>query len=239
MDLLSPENGWIAFLAGLITSPHCLIMCGPLAYVILSESYESEEKKEQKQSKSYFLNAHLIYNTARVFSFTLMGILAGGIGLGLLKFIQFPIVKIFPWILVLFFVIFGLGLDRLIPKAPFAKRLFARLSEHITKLPKNYAAILLGLATPLLPCGPLYMILWVALLSGSPLFGGEIALGFALGTAPLMLLAGSQFKRLKQWLNPKTLYIIQRSIALLAAFLITWRLLAGNNPISVDFCCPW
>lgn len=208
-------------------------MCGPLAYVILSE-YDVDGKSES----SYF-NSHLIYNIARIFSFTLMGLLAGWIGLGLMKFIQFPIVKFFPWALVIFFLVFALGLDRLIPKAPFAKKTFARLSEHITKLPKNIAAILLGLATPLLPCGPLYMILWVALLSGSPLFGAEIAFGFALGTLPLMLLASTQFKRLKQWLKPNTLYFLQRSIALIAAFLITWRLLASKNPFLADFCCPW
>ncbi len=208
-------------------------MCGPLAYVILSK-YNINEKVE-----SSCFNAHLIYNIARIFSFTAMGALAGGIGLGLLKFVQFPVVKFFPWILVIFFLIFALGLDQLIPKAPFAKRAFARLSEQITKLPKNWAAILLGLATPLLPCGPLYMILWVALLSGSPLFGAEIALGFAIGTLPLMLLASTQFKRLKDWLKPKTLYYVQRSIAFIAAFLITWRLLASNSALSADFCCPW
>lgn len=208
-------------------------MCGPLAYVILSEHYEDEK------AQHCLFNAHLIYNIARVLSFTVMGALAGGIGLGLLKFVQFPVVKFFPWVLVVFFLIFGLGLDQLIPKAPFAKKMFARLSEHIVELPRNFAAILLGLATPLLPCGPLYMILWVALLSGSPLFGAEIAFGFALGTLPLMFLAGTQFKRLKQFFKPKTLYLIQRSIALAAAFLITWRLLASDSPFSADFCCPW
>lgn len=208
-------------------------MCGPLAYVILSESHEAQNT----QSTDFY--PYLLYNLARISSFTLMGTLAGAIGSELLKFIQLPIVKIFPWILVLFFLIFALKLDRLIPKAPFAKKLFARLSEKITQLPKNYAAILLGLATPLLPCGPLYIILWVALLSGSPLFGAEIALGFALGTLPLMLIAASQFKRLKAFLTPKTIYSLQRAIALIAALLITWRLLAEHNPFSADFCCPW
>lgn len=233
MDLLSPGNGWIAFLAGVVTSPHCLIMCGPLAYVVLSESHGDQKPQ------SHYLNAHLIYNVSRVFSFMAMGILAGALGLGLLKFVQMPVVKFFPWVLVFFLLIFGLGLDRMVPKAPFAKRAFAVLSERVTRLPKNVAAIVLGLATPLLPCGPLYMILWVALLSGSPLFGGEITFGFALGTVPVMLLASSQFRRLREVLNPKTLYFAQRSIALIAAFLITWRLLANDSPLSADFCCPW
>lgn len=230
MNFYSPDNAWVAFLAGVITSPHCLLMCGPLAYVILDQTEEVEGTN---------INSQLLYNVARIFSFTVMGILAGGIGLSLLKLVNFSAIKFFPWILVVFFMIFGLGLDRLIPKAPFAKRIFARLSEKISKLPKNFAAILLGLATPFLPCGPLYIILWVALLSGSPLFGGEISFGFALGTLPLMFLASTQFTKLKRFLNPKTLYRMQRFIALVAAFFLCWRLLANNGPLSADFCCPW
>lgn len=182
---------------------------------------------------------HLIYNAARIASFTLIGTLAGALGLGLLGLMNLPPLKIFPWILVAFFAIFGLGLDKLIPKAPFAKRIFARISERLTRIPKTYAAISLGLATPFLPCGPLYMVFWVALLSGSPLFGAEISLGFGIGTLPLMLLTSSQFPRLKQLLKPKTLYFAQRAIALTAAFLLTWRLLSTDSPLSAAFCCPW
>lgn len=234
MNFLSPDNAWVAFLAGLITSPHCLLMCGPLAYVVLFEGRESEIAAE-----AGFFKPHLLYNIARIIAFTTMGIVAGGMGLSLLKFFNFSVIRIFPWILVTFFIVFGLGWDRLIPKAPFAKRIFARFSEKISYLPKNLAAILLGFATPFLPCGPLYIILWVALLSGSPLFGAEITFGFALGTFPLMYLAGTQYKKLRAFLNPKRLYLLQRLVALLAAAFLAWRLLANNSPLSADFCCPW
>lgn len=207
-------------------------MCGPLAYIVLSGSNNDDPRDD-----NFF--AYFLYNLARIFTFTLIGALAGGLGLGLLKFIQYPIIQIFPWILVVFFIVFGLGFDRLIPKAPFAKKMFARLSERIVKLPKNIAAILLGFATPLLPCGPLYMIFWVALLSGSPLFGAEITLGFGLGTLPLMLISSTQFKRIKQFFNPQSFYFIQRAIAFMAAFLLTWRLLANDSSLSAAFCCPW
>lgn len=205
-------------------------MCGPLAYIVLSGDDDSRDD-------NFF--AYFLYNLARIFTFTLMGALAGGLGLGLLRFIQYPIIQVFPWILVVFFIVFGLGFDRLIPKAPFAKKMFARLSERIVKLPKNIAAILLGFATPLLPCGPLYMIFWVALLSGSPLFGAEITLGFGLGTLPLMLISSTQFKRIKQFFNPQSFYFIQRAIAFMAAFLLAWRLLANDSSLSAAFCCPW
>lgn len=208
-------------------------MCGPLAYIVLSQS----SSKHPAPNNPFI--SHLIYNIARIFSFTAIGTLAGTFGLGLLTFLQLPPIKFFPWIIVIFFIIVGLGFDRLIPKAPFAKRIFAHLSERLTQIPKTYAAILLGLATPFLPCGPLYIVFWVALLSGSPLFGAEISFGFAIGTLPIMLLTSSQFPRLKQFLHPKALHLTQRLVALTAAFLLSWRLLSVDSPLTASFCCPW
>lgn len=229
MEFFSLENGWTAFLVGLVTSPHCLVMCGPLAYVMLSGG-------ELDQQRFY---PYLFYNFARVLSFTLLGILAGVVGLGVLRFFQLSVVKYFPWVLVVFLLVFALGLDRLVPKFPFARRLFARFSERVVRFPKNYAALLLGFTTPFLPCGPLYMVLWVALLSGSPGFGGEVMLGFALGTLPLMLLSAFQFKRLRQWLKPDKLYFMQRLLAVCMVFFIAWRILANESLLSVGLCCPW
>lgn len=168
-----------------------------------------------------------------------MGILAGFLGLGLVAFLNFPLVRIFPWMLVAFLTLFVLGLDKLIPKAPFAKRFFARVSERLINLPKPAAAILLGVATPLLPCGPLYMILWVALISANPLFGAQIALGFGLGTVPLMFITGSQYSKYKDRFTPKTIYAIQRLLALIAVIFISFRLLSASGPLNGTFCCPW
>ena len=42
----------------------------------------------------------------------------------------------------------------------------------------------LGLATPFIPCGPLYLIIWVAAISGSALSGGTMLAMFGLGTIP-------------------------------------------------------
>jgi sulfite exporter TauE/SafE len=60
------------------------------------------------------------------------------------------------------------------------------------------AAAALGFATPLLPCGPLYFIVALALLSGSALRGVEYMLAFGLGTVPLLWLAQSQFHWVRQ-----------------------------------------
>lgn len=231
MELTVATNAWMALLVGIITSPHCLIMCGPLAFSLL-------DPPQLTASHSYY-KVHLVYHCARVFSFSLIGMLAGAIGFTLLFLMQKPAFQFFPWVLVLFLVIFAFGIDRLIPKAPFARRLFSRVAERLTKLPKTYAGLLLGLMTPLLPCGPLYMVFWLALLSGSPSWGAKASLGFGVGTFPLMLIAGSIFSKFKRQIKPSRVYAIQRILALCAAFFLAWRLLAINSPFNDQFCCPW
>ena len=105
---------------------------------------------------------------------------------------------------------------------------------------RTSAACALGLATPLLPCGPLYVLLALALMSGSALRGTGFMLAFGLGTVPLLWLAQSRFQWLRARLSPPWLGRLRIALALSAAIVISWRLratlgLAGPDPAS--FCC--
>lgn len=211
-------------------------MCGPLAYVLLSPEKGKEDC--EVKSLSQFNGLQMIYHSARVISFTIFGIIAGFLGLSVINILKFPLFKVFPWILIAFFVIFGLGWDKLIPKIPYAKKIFGKLAEKIVGINKPFAAAILGLMTPFLPCGPLYMILWVALSSGSPLFGAEIAFAFAIGTVPLMFLIGSQYNKRRYQFSPRLVFNTQRIIAFACAAILLWRVLKGNgSPLNEDFCC--
>ncbi|MGB0745102.1 MAG: sulfite exporter TauE/SafE family protein, partial [Opitutales bacterium] len=92
------------------------------------------------------------------------------------------------------------------------------------KLNKPMAAGLIGFSSPLLPCGPLYMIFGLALFSGSALKGAEFAIGFGLGTMPLLWLAQTQFMRMNKRVTPTVLLRIQRTVAFVAALVVAWRL---------------
>ncbi|PIP58567.1 MAG: hypothetical protein COZ46_04700 [Verrucomicrobia bacterium CG_4_10_14_3_um_filter_43_23] len=229
MDIQGIDNGWMAFLAGVISSPHCVVMCGPIAFMLLSTEPGSKPRHTYQA----------IYHTSRILSFAIFGMLAGGLGLGLVAILQFPPVKVFPWVLVAFFFLFGVGADKWLPKPKWLSKFFQRISRFAFKIKKPYAALTLGLATPILPCGPLYMIFWVALLSGSPLIGGEIALGYGLGTLPLMWLAQYPIFALKKNVSWVIISFLKRFLALAGAFLITWRVLSVNGPLSAEFCCPF
>jgi sulfite exporter TauE/SafE len=82
----------------------------------------------------------------------------------------------------------------------------------------------MGLLTPLLPCGPLYAMFALALLSGSAAKGAEFAITFGLGTVPLLWLAQWQMDRLRMQLSPRAINRVQRGLALATALVLAWRL---------------
>jgi sulfite exporter TauE/SafE len=95
-------------------------------------------------------------------------------------------------------------------------------------------------ATPLLPCGPLYFLLSLALLSGSALRGAEVLLAFGLGTVPLLWLAQANYRWLRARTGPRLLARAQSALALGVALLLAWRLrgtLGLGGPGAGDFLC--
>ena len=102
------------------------------------------------------------------------------------------------------------------------------------------SAAALGLATPLLPCGPLYFLLSLALLAGSALQGAETLLAFGLGTVPLLWFAQTNYHWLRLKLGPVWLARAQSAMALAVALIISWRLRATlglPGPDVNNFVC--
>lgn len=207
-------NGYTALLAGLVTSVHCVGMCGPLSCAFAPSRAEDA-------------STHLIltsYHLSKLLAYGLVGALAGAFGSGVVQAVGGSWLNYLPWILVVFFIAVALRLDRHLPKPKWLGGVYRAATRRFHRFSKPVAAGLIGLATPLLPCGPLYMIFGLALFTGSALRGAEFAVGFGLGTLPLLWLAQSQFMRLNGRISPKLLSRIQRSVALVAALVVAWRL---------------
>lgn len=207
-------NAYTALIAGLITSVHCVAMCGPLSCAFTP-------------TKPNDANPQLVltsYHLAKLFSYTLVGTLAGAFGSVVIRSVESSWLNYLPWILVVFFLAVAFRLDRFFPKPKWLGQFYRRATQRFSKLQKPVAAGLIGFASPLLPCGPLYMIFGLALFSGSALKGAEFAIGFGLGTIPLLWLAQTQFMRLNGRLSPVTLVKVQRVVAFVAALVVAWRL---------------
>ena len=217
-----------AFIAGLITSLHCVGMCGPLVCVLTPSAEDSGRA----------MGILTAYHVSRIAAYGVIGAILGFAGQRVLDSFNTSHLYLAPWLLVLFFVLLALRADRWLPKPAFLNRLFFGLNRRIRKLPREVSGSLLGLATPFLPCGPLYMVFGVALVMGSPLAGAEFLLAFGLGTLPLLFLIHSQYGRITRAISPVWMSRVQRGLALAMAIIITWRLAATAGGTGVDIGCP-
>lgn len=231
MEFAAVNSPASAFVAGLITSLHCAGMCGPLACLIMPARGETTDGQ----------TVSTLYHGSRLFAYAVLGAVAGGLGRAPLSWIAGSALRWLPWVLVLFFVALALRWDRYLPKIPVLARLEGRLRAGLHGRSRLEAATALGLATPLLPCGPLYFLLALALLSGSALRGVEFMLAFGLGTVPLLWLAQTQFQWVRRRLSPVWLGRLRVVLGLGAALIIGWRLRAtlgfdGPDPASFTCC---
>jgi sulfite exporter TauE/SafE len=227
MEYASISSPGAAFIAGIVTSLHCAGMCGPLACAILPARRDPT-------------TAASTYQLARMLSYTALGALAGGLGRLPLAMFSATALRWLPWLGVLFFVGLALRWDRHWPKVPLLGRAYMGISGRIRGFPPAAASAALGLATPLLPCGPLYFLIALALLSGSVARGAEFMLAFGLGTVPLLWVAQTQFGRLQSRLPPLWTNRIRVGLALLAALVAAWRLrgtLGAGGPDPTCILC--
>ena len=213
-DPLSVYNAYTALVAGLVTSVHCVAMCGPLSCAFAPSKAGDAEP-------AVVLTA---YHLSKLLSYALVGALAGAVGSVAVEAVSASWLNLLPWVLVVFFLVVGFRLDRYFPKPVWLGQLYQRLAQRFRRMSKPVAAAGIGLASPLLPCGPLYMIFGLAMFSGSALKGMEFAIGFGIGTMPLLWLAQMRFMRINQRVKPGTLQRIQRSVAIVAALVVAWRL---------------
>lgn len=202
-----------AFLAGIVTSAHCVGMCGPL-----SCSWAISAKD------GGFMRSTALYHGGRLVAYGIVGALAGAVGTMPLAFFQHGAGIVLPWLLVVAFAIVGMGLDQRLPKPQFLAGGLRRVQVAAFRLKTGLRAALLGLATPLLPCGPLYLMFALAMANGSAARGAEFAMAFGLGTLPLLWLAQTQLHWLGGRLPPATMRKLQRGLALATALILAWRL---------------
>ncbi len=187
---------WVIFTLGLVSSLHCVQMCGP---IVLSYSVALDQAKATTgRSASALLLGHLAYNAGRILTYAALGSLAGMAGhtVGLIgRLAGFgSVLAIVGGVLML---IAGLVMLGLFPAAQsVGGSLFRITSGFLRPLARLIASatagsrFLLGLALGLLPCGLLYAALLRALATGSAFWGAATMAAFGAGTAGALLAVG-------------------------------------------------
>ena len=212
-----------ALVAGLATSLHCAGMCGPIACGLGTLAKSEGER----------LTAASLYHGSRLLSYAAIGAVCGALGQQPLKrFFDSP-AALLPWVMVLVLLCMAFGLDKKFPRPAVLNRFTARARFKASRLSAYGGASAMGLLTPFLPCGPLYLMFGATLLAGSAARGAEFALAFGLGTVPLLWLAQHQFHRIRSRLTPLAMGRLRRGLALVTAVMLAWRL-HGTIPLSFE-----
>lgn len=184
------------FLAGLLTSLHCVAMCGGIniSQCLPKPSVQIDVNLGQSQTKSQLfassIKPSLLYNSGRVISYTVIGALVGGLGSVLsLNGSGKGLIAIVAGILMMVMGINLLGIfpglrrfSLFMPK-PIRSALMGKNGDR--------GPLMVGLVNGFMPCGPLQAMQIYALGTGSALVGGLSMFFFSLGTVPLMFLLGS------------------------------------------------
>ena len=202
LNLLAPSQladtkmGYgMLFVIGLITSVHCIAMCGGIN---LSQCLpQKSQEAAQDTGKLAAFRPALAYNIGRVVSYTAVGfvlglvgfLIGGGSEVGLSTFLQ-GILKILAGVIMVVMGINMLGLF------PWLRKFTIRMPKFLAKKVGERKAhatrpFIVGIMNGFMPCGPLPSMWIVALASGNPFSGALSMFLFSLGTVPLMLGLGS------------------------------------------------
>lgn len=208
------ETSYIAaFLVGLLGGVHCVGMCGGIVGALclgLDCSLDNEQNKTAQQNFKKAFPFLLSYNAGRISSYTLAGILMGGIGwLGSHLFTLYSIQQTLEIIAAVFMLALGLyiagwwkglaNVERWGGKVIW-KRL-EPLGRRFMPVKSYRHAFLLGLVWGWLPCGLVYSVIIWTISTQSPLEGGLLMLSFGLGTLPNLLLMGVFASTLNQFIQ--------------------------------------
>lgn len=165
----------LLFVVGLLTSIHCIAMCGGIN---ISVSMNNTGNK---------FKPGFLYNLGRLTSYTIIGGIVGAIG----STISFsPTAKNTVSVIAgLFMMIMGINMTGLFKNNKVLNIHMPKfITKYLNKHKKNTKSpFVIGLLNGLMPCGPLQTMQLYALGTGSLVKGALSMFIFALGTMPLML----------------------------------------------------
>ena len=201
----------LAFTLGLMSSFHCVGMCGPIALALPIHG----------GSKGRQVAGLLTYNLGRVGTYALLGAGIGALGGAVMWVGYLRYLSIAAGALMLLYVLWPARLDPFLKVPAFWQRAVSRLKTGMAQYLRSrklggWAA--LGMLNGLLPCGLVYLALISSVATGSFLNGAAYMAAFGLGTLPAMMAVGF----FKQWFSPALRSRMRRLTPVLMAVAGIW-----------------
>jgi len=171
----------IPLLLGLLSSLHCVAMCGPIALALPVHQFNTTKK-------TLFI---LLYHLGRVGVYVLLGCIFGALGKGLFIAGFQQNVSVIIGVLLIVSVVFynekRLENYLLSNNSKWYLKLKSSFGVYIhKKTPTSF--LVLGALNGLLPCAMIYMALFGATATQGTLYGGMFMFWYGLGTIPLLTL---------------------------------------------------
>jgi sulfite exporter TauE/SafE len=240
------------FVVGLAGSIHCAGMCGGIvtALSVVPAKAGTQGMPVRILSLGSGLRrndvAHVLpYNTGRISSYMLAGALAGGLSGGARSMASLAGVQLgFYWLANAMLIALGLYLMNAWRGLAVLEQGGRALWRHIAPVTRTFMpadtpskAFALGALWGWLPCGMVYSVLTVALLSGSATNGAAVMLAFGLGTLPMLTGLGLLGARLQQAMQRRPVRIACGLLVLGFGVLGLARAAGGITPDWMDMLC--
>jgi len=189
-----------ALLVGLLSSAHCIGMCGGIVGAL--NMGLSDPLRKKPNTFVY----QLAYNFGRIGSYVVIGALAGVLGGGVarLGISSGPLTG--ELIAAAFMIALGLYLTNWWRGLVILEKFGFRIWKHIQPLGQRLLPIshpmqvvMLGMLWGWLPCGLVYAVVAWSLSTAEAIDGAILMLGFGIGTLPSMLIAGTSLSHHRRW----------------------------------------
>ncbi len=165
---------------GLLSSFHCIGMCGPLALALPIHHYSPLKR----------MLALTLYHNGRILTYTILGIVLGLSSSSLILVGWQQAISIISGIFILIATVYYYWISKRWQPS-FMNRyhvLVQKMMSSFLKSEHPLAFLGLGMANGLLPCGMVYVAVAGALTTGTVFGGGLFMLSYGLATVPAMVL---------------------------------------------------
>ena len=199
---------YTAFIFGLISSFHCVGMCGPIAMMLPVDHQNSNRKAFQV----------VTYHLGRMTAYATIGLIFGALGKGFFMAGMQQQLSIAVGVLMIVFILVP---ERKLAQYNFSKPVYKIISKVKSSLGKQFknksykSLFTIGLLNGFLPCGMVYVALFGAIAMQSVVYGAFYMMLFGLGTMPLM----SVVIYVNSFVTPSFRNKIQRVIPYVAVFI--------------------
>lgn len=215
-----------AFFFGLISSLHCIGMCGPIAMMLPVDRNNQAKKVTQI----------VTYHLGRLSAYATIGLVFGLLGKGFfLAGIQQKL-SIFIGVAMILVILIP---EKRLAQYNFSKPIFKLISKMKATLGSQFknrsykSLFTIGLLNGFLPCGMVYVALFGAIAMQSPGYGILYMLLFGLGTVPLM----SSVVYLNSFLTVPIRNKIQKAIPYVAVLIGVLFILRGLG-LGIPYVSP-